>query len=347
MNKEVQQILNWFNNYKIAPDDYTSQYAYKVVNKQIVTSNMVYLQCLRHVIFLYRQQEVNFPFRFYKKPLLNLINFTKDIVIPETKKAFIFPDFRQFMAGFILGWRYKDDPESMITEQVFDVEARKQWKSSFWAMFALAVANGITNDSATQTYIIGPQREASRIVYDTAQKYIQSTKKMRARFHKYNTIQIISKKKGLIKALAFEKKALEGKNPSLVILTEYHLHKDDTIQESAMLANNLSRKNFLIIYDTTKGNNIDSVCYEREHSYKTFLKRQIDNPFVEDPTFSVFLWAAELDKEDYNNWEDESLWIKANPALGISVSLDKLRQEYSLITSIASENEFKIKRLGM
>lgn len=309
---------------------------------------MVYFQCCRHLLFLYKEQnDPDFPFCFKKSPLRKLIKFTEKIIIPQTNKPFVFPPFRRFMAGFVFGWRYKNDVEKLITTEIFDVEARKQWKSSFWSMLMLAVICGFTSDSFAEIYVSGPTRDTSRIPFDTARDYLLKSPMISPLFTTFNTIHIKGKKGGIIKPLPFEKSAIEGKNFSIGILTEYHLHPSDEIQESFKSGRNMSRKNQIIIYDTTKGHNIDSVCYLREKTYKEALKRQIDDPGNLDKNYDIFLWAAELDEEDYDNWRDEKLWIKANPNLNTSVSLDQLKAEYDKISSYQEEVEFKTKRLGM
>lgn len=343
------KIFDYFKQINYNDFDDATKYAFDVViNKKYLTSKMIKFACQRHLLFLYKQEhEPDFNFFYDKTSLAKIISFASKIIVPEINKPFIFPPFRKFMAGFVFGWVYKSDPTSFITGEIFDVEARKQWKSSFWSMIMLAVCRGLLKEGNPRVFICGPQKATSKIPYEIAQNYLIKSAKLRKNFIKYNTIQIRSKNQGVVKHLAFEKSALEGQNPSMIILTEYHLHKDDTMQESAKSSKNLSRKNQIIVYDTTKGHNIESVCYVREQDYKKFLKEQIENPFKVHNNFDIFLWAAELDAEDYENWQDDSLWVKANPGLGISVSLQDLKSEYNKITDTSAEIEFKVKRLGM
>lgn len=330
-------------------DDPCSLYAIEVViNESILTSKYVKYMCMQHLLFLYKEATQNdFPYTYKKKPLKMLVAFSQNIIVPEINKPFIFPEFRKFMAGYIWGWRYKNDIEKLMVQEIFDIEARKQWKSSFWSMIILAVLCGFNNDHFAEIYISGPQRETSKIPYTTACNYLLKSPKLQPYFSTFNSLHIKGKNGGIVKHLSFEKSAIEGKNPSIVILTEYHLHPNDEMQESAVTARNSSRKNQLIIYDTTKGHSIDSVCYEREQLYKKFLQNQIEEPWELNKNCDIFLWCAELDEEDYDNWRDSNLWVKANPNLGVSVSLDQLISEYNKIDSKQSEIEFQTKRLGM
>lgn len=347
MSNIWDKVIEWSN--KIVDPDPCTKYAIEVCcKKSFLTSQYVEYMCRIHLLYLYKEaHDPDFPFTFKKKPLSALIAFSKNIIVPEINGPFIFPEFRKFQAGYIFGWRHKSDPQRLVVREVFEIAARKQWKSSFYAMISLAILCGLTGDNFPEIYVAGPQLETSKIPFKTAVNYLIKSPKVQPFFKTYNTLHIKSKQGGIMKHLPFEKASLEGKNPSLIILTEYHLHKDDAMQESAITARNLSRKNQLIIYDTTKGHNLDSVCFHREQSYKKIIQDIIDNPHTMSPNFDIFLWCAELDKEDYSNWEDPNLWIKANPNMGVSVSMDQLLSEFHKLDSYRAEVEFKSKRLGM
>ncbi|WGI36489.1 terminase TerL endonuclease subunit [Mesomycoplasma lagogenitalium] len=347
-SKTWENVKNFINNLKPQEIDPPTAYAIKTFNKNNISSKMVLYACARHLLFLYRQAtEPDFPFIYLKEKYQAIEKFASKIIIPEINKPFIFTDFRQFISGFVFGWVYKSDKNKLITKEIFDVEARKQWKSSFWAMIALATSLGLLKDGKPEVYFCGPHKDSSKIPYNMAVNYIKKSPYLRPRFEKNNSIRIVSRKNGEIKALPFDKAGLEGKNPSLVILTEYHLHKSDEMQESALTSRNLSRPNQLIVYDTTKGNNLNSPCYFREKDYKTFLTEQILEPETIHPNYSIFLFCAELDEEDLENWKDFKLWKKANPGLDITVGLEDLKKELAAITSSVAEAEFKAKRLGI
>lgn len=336
----ISSIDNWDDGTKYAID--------VVIKESILTSKMIFYACLRHLLFLYRSHtEESFPF-FYDPTLGKKIdNFVKHVIVPEIRAPFINPPFRQFQSYFTFGWKYRNDPTELITKDIFDIEARKQWKSSYWAMIMLVVSLGILGDGAPVIFTCGPQRETSKIPYNTAGNYIRYSPDIQSFFLKNNTLSIQSNEGGIIKHLSFERSALEGQNPSMIILTEYHLHPDNTMEQSARYSKNASRKNRLIIFDTTKGDDVNGVCFNKERAYKRFLDEQILNPMQVHKNYSIFLFCAELDLEDYDNWEDPSNWIKANPNLGVSIMLKDLVDEYNQISSLSTEIEFKIKRLGM
>jgi phage terminase large subunit-like protein len=156
-------------------------------------------------------------------------------------------------------------------------------------MVNLAILCGFNKDLYPEIYISGPQRETSKIPYQISVNYLHKSPNIQPLFSVYNSLHIKAASGGIIKHLPFEKATLEGKNPSVVLLTEYHLHTTDTMQESARSSVNLSRKNQLIIYDTTKGHDTNSVCYKREQNYKDLLYQQILNPEKVYIVYDVFL----------------------------------------------------------
>ena len=63
----------------------------------------------------------------------------------------------------------------------------------------------------------------------------------------------------------------------------------------------------MIVAITTAGYDKNSVCWE-QHDYALKVKNKV----IKDPTFYPVIYAA----DEGDDWEDEKVWFKANPALG-------------------------------
>jgi phage terminase large subunit-like protein len=74
--------------------------------------------------------------------------------------------------------------------------------------------------------------------------------------------------------------------------------------------------NFIL---TTAGTDKRSICYEVYQKARDILEGRRD-----DPTFYPVIFGA--DKGD--DWESEDTWKKANPSLGVTITLDKMRTAY-------------------
>ena len=89
---------------------------------------------------------------------------------------------------------------------------------------------------------------------------------------------------------------------------------------------------------TTAGDDTHSICYEVHQKAKDILEgRKIDKTF-----YPVIYGADEND-----DWTDEKVWEKANPSLGITVGIDKVRDACeSARQNPSEENAFRQLRLN-
>lgn len=144
--------------------------------------------------------------------------------------------------------------------------------------------------------------------------------------HLYNTYEALS---------ADIKKS--GRNPSIVICDEIHeweRERGKALWEQ-LSSGSHARKESLQITLTTAG------VYDPQHfacNEWDYAKKVQDNPKI-DPTYHAKIYCA----EPADNWEDEKVWKKANPSIGITFDIEKLRAEYTKAKRIRSE-EIKFKR---
>ena len=89
---------------------------------------------------------------------------------------------------------------------------------------------------------------------------------------------------------------------------------------------------------TTAGTDTKSICYETHQKALDILEgRKID------PTFYPVIYGA----EEGDDWTDPKVWKKANPSLGITVGLDKVKAACeSAKQNPAEENAFRQLRLN-
>ena len=101
----------------------------------------------------------------------------------------------------------------------------------------------------------------------------------------------------------------------------------------AMLTGRGARRQPLVVAITTAGHDRSSICWEM-HQRAAAAIADPDS----DPTFYGVIYGAG-DKDD---WTSEEVWKKANPNLGVSVSLEFLREECTAArNNPAHENVFR------
>jgi phage terminase large subunit-like protein len=129
----------------------------------------------------------------------------------------------------------------------------------------------------------------------------------------------------------------EGKNGHCTIIDEYHVHKSDKVKDSLSTGQS-AREQPLQFVITTAGYNLQGPCYKHRGICIDMLeqKHELDE---------VFVLIYGIDEDD--DWKDERNWVKANPTIGITTKIEKLRSEFSMaLRSGTKEVDFKTKRLN-
>jgi len=122
--------------------------------------------------------------------------------------------------------------------------------------------------------------------------------------------------------VASDADTLDGLGPLLAIIDEYHAHQDSAVfdvLETGMGA----RREPLMLVTTTAGAKRQGACWDLETDAVKVVEGLGEAEGMGD---DLFCFIARLDDED--NWEDERLWVKANPNLGVSCHAEKLRVGY-------------------
>ena len=127
--------------------------------------------------------------------------------------------------------------------------------------------------------------------------------------------------------------AAHGFNTHVAVVDELHTQPNAELVD-ALTTSTEARRQPLIIYITTSD-------YEREGSIcnqKEDYAVQVRDGVIDDPTFLPVVYKAELG----DDWASEEVWRKANPNLGVSVSLEYLQNACKQAREVPTyENTFK------
>ena len=110
---------------------------------------------------------------------------------------------------------------------------------------------------------------------------------------------------------------LDGKNTHICLIDELHAHKTRDVWD-VMETSTGSRTNSLIMAITTAGTDKEGICYE----VRGYGKKVLDG-IIEDDSFFCIIYTLDPEDDPFN---DDSVWIKANPGLGVCKSWDDLRR---------------------
>jgi phage terminase large subunit-like protein len=179
----------------------------------------------------------------------------------------------------------------------------------------------------------------ARIVWGVAKRMVEKTPALREAFSLEPFANAIARYEvgGTFRPINAKASSQDGLNPSALCFDELHAHKTRDLFDVLRSAAG-ARKSPLFLYTTTEG-------YENPGPWaevRTFM-RQVLEGVVDADHFLAVYYALDEDDDDF----DESKWIKANPLLGISVSLSELRKHaIEAKQQPGSLAEFQIKRLN-
>ena len=138
--------------------------------------------------------------------------------------------------------------------------------------------------------------------------------------------------------LSAEAYSKHGFNIHGVVFDELHTQPNRKLFDVMTKGSGDARTQPLYFLITTAGTDTHSICYETHQKAKDILEgRKVD------PTFCPVIYGA----DEGDDWTDPKVWKKANPSLGITVDIEKVRAACeSAKQNPAEENSFRQLRLN-
>lgn len=216
---------------------------------------------------------------------------------------------------------------------------KKQGKSELAAAVALLLTCG-DNEWGAEVYGAAADRQQASIVFDVAVEMVEQCPALKKRIKPIMSVKrLVYKPTGsfyqVLSAEAFTK---HGLNVHGVIFDELHAQPNRELYDVLTKGSGDARTQPLFFLITTAGNDRNSICYEVHQKAQDILDgRKID------PTFYPVIYGI----DDNDDWTDERNWYKANPSLGHTVDIEKVRAAFqSAKENLAEENIFRQLRLN-
>lgn len=162
-------------------------------------------------------------------------------------------------------------------------------------------------------------RQQARIVLDDAMEMLKKASVgIRKMFKIYsNHIECLSTN-GKMESVSSDAQSLDGKRISgVAVVDELHAHTDASVYNTLKTGMGAS-KDPLLFAITTAGKDMDGIC----HNIMSHI-REVNADITNDDRYFGIEYA--IDEND--KYDDEEVWIKANPSLGHAVSLENLKSE--------------------
>ena len=193
---------------------------------------------------------------------------------------------------------------------------KKQGKSELAAAIALLLTCG-DGEYGGEIYGCASDRQQASIVFDVACDMVEQCPALRARIK-----PMISQKRLIYKplnsfyqVLSAEAYSKHGFNVHGVVFDELHAQPSRQLYDVMTHGTGDARKQPLYFLITTAGNDTNSICYEVHQKAGDILAGRKN-----DSSFYPVIFGA----KDGEDWTDPKVWRKANPSLGITVTIDKV-----------------------
>jgi phage terminase large subunit-like protein len=283
------------------PKNKAQQYLQNVLTGKEIASKWVRLAIERHVLDL-----ENGPSRgllFDPAQGLKVVEFIEKFVPRDDGQKFVLRPWAACLLFMLYGWRRADGERRFRTAYV--EVGRGNIKSSLAS--AIAIYELLSRRGA-EIYSAATDRETSKVVWKTAGDMVNASPALRKRIRVLKSAICVESTGSRFTACSAQAKTLYAHSrPSFVVLDELHLHPDDEVWNA--FASALGKvPNAWMLAITNSGVDRNSVCW-RQREYTLKVLQQI----VPDDSWFGIVFG--LDDEDEDNWEDESLWVKANPEL--------------------------------
>ena len=217
---------------------------------------------------------------------------------------------------------------------------KKNGKSELAAAVALYLLYADGEPSA-EVYGAAADRQQASIVFDVAKQMVDMTPALlkRSRIMAASKRIVNYSNAGFYQVLSAEVGTKHGLNVSGLVLDEVHAQPNRKLYDVLTKGSGDAREQPLYFLITTAGTDKESICYELHMKALDLLAgRKID------PTFYPVVYGL----TDDDDWTDEANWYKANPSLGETIQIDRVRDMYrEAVDNPAEENVFKQLRLNM
>ena len=216
---------------------------------------------------------------------------------------------------------------------------KKMGKSELAAAVALLLTCGDGEERA-EVYGCAADRQQASIVFEVAADMVRMCPALNKR------VKILASQKRIVfkptnsfyQVLSAEAYSKHGFNIHGVVFDELHTQSNRKLFDVMTKGSGDARTQPLYFLITTAGTDTNSICYETHQKALDIIDGR-----KHDSTFYPVIYGA----DESDDWTDPKVWKKANPSLGITVGIDKVKAACeSAKQNPAEENSFRQLRLN-
>lgn len=197
------------------------------------------------------------------------------------------------------------------------------------------------NEPSAEVYGAACDRNQASIVFDVARQMVEMSPALlrRSKIRSAGKRIINYRNAGFYQVLSAETGTKHGLNVSGLVFDEIHAQPNRKLYDVLTKGSGDAREQPLFFIITTAGNDKNSICYELHTKALDLMAGR-----KKDYTFYPVVYGLEGEAD----WTDEANWYKANPSLGHTIQIDRVREAYrNAVENPAEENVFKQLRLNI
>lgn len=197
------------------------------------------------------------------------------------------------------------------------------------------------NEPSAEVYGAACDRNQASIVFDVARQMVEMSPALlrRSKIRSAGKRIINYRNAGFYQVLSAETGTKHGLNVSGLVFDEIHAQPNRKLYDVLTKGSGDAREQPLFFIITTAGNDKNSICYELHAKALDLMQGR-----KKDSTFYPVVYGLEHEED----WTDEANWYKANPSLGHTIQIDRVREAYrNAVENPAEENVFKQLRLNI
>lgn len=310
------------------------EYAKDVVEGNIVACDWIKLACKKYLDWFNDDR-----YEFRKDKADNVVKFIQSLRHYQNEfagKKFILEPWQKWVLYNVFGFYHKGTNKRVIKKMLLFI-ARKNGKSFFGAAIALYLLIG-ERIRGTQVLNVANNRKQAGLLFTMEQKMVKSIDPKYKYFHVTRDTINYDRMDSYATTLASDASGLDGFGGQF-ICDESHEYKDSKLWD-VLISGQGSIENPMAINLTTAGYNLSGYFL---YDYTQVCKEILKGLKTDDTQFSAIYT---LDEDD--DWQDESVWVKANPNLGVTVKLEYLRDQVNnAVNNSSLEVGVKTKNLNL
>lgn len=216
---------------------------------------------------------------------------------------------------------------------------KKQGKSELAAGIAL---NQLCNDGEWRAEVYGcaADRMQASIIYDVAVDMVKQSPALMKRIKLVPSVKrmVYMPTGSIYQVLSAEVATKHGLNVSACVFDELHTQTTRALYDVMTQGSGDARAQPLWFFLTTAGTDRNSICWEVHQKALDVLEGRKN-----DPRFYPVIYGLKDDED----WRDEKNWYRANPSLGHTIDIERVRDAYRrALETPADEMMFRQLRLN-